>query len=128
VGTGLLAAGNIMIALNRLLFHATRQQIKLSAAVLSISFFISLLVVQSFIYDQSVLSWIIVTSIFSFVITAGLALGYVKKIAWVSSLSPLRKVVIGSTLISAISMPMFYQTYLNQLDRELLQTAREFAQ
>ena len=127
VGTGLLAAGNIMIALNRLLFHATRHQIKLSASVLSISFFISLIVIQSFIYEQPVLNWIIFTCIFSFIITAGLALGYVKKITWISSLSPLRKVVLGSTLISAISMPMFYQTYLNQLDRELLQTAREFA-
>lgn len=128
VGICVLAAGNIFIALNRVLFRATRQQVKLSASVLSIMFFISLFVVHFFIHDQPVLNWIFYTSICSFIITAALALGYTYNVIWISSLSPLRKVVLGSILIAAISMPMFYQAYLNNLDTELLQTAQEYAQ
>ncbi|SHE82162.1 His Kinase A (phospho-acceptor) domain-containing protein [Fodinibius roseus] len=128
VGTGLLAAGILIITLNRILFRVTRQQLKLSATVLPITFFISLFIAQFFIHGQPVLNWIFFTSIFGFIITAGMALGYAQNIVWISSLSPLRKVVLGSIFIAAVSMPMFYQAYLNHLDAQLLQTAREYGQ
>lgn len=128
VGLSILALGNLLIALNRMLFRITRDQVNLSASVLSISFFICLFIVQFFIQDESVLNWIFLTSVCSFIIAAGMALGYIQNTLWIPSLSPLRTVVLGSTLIAAISMPMFYEAYLNRLDKELLLAAREFAQ
>ncbi|SMO60886.1 sensor histidine kinase [Fodinibius sediminis] len=128
VGLSIFALGNLLISLNLLLFRTTHHQVKLSASVLSISFFISLFISQLFIYDQAVLNWLFLTGTCSFIIITGMALGYARNIAWIASLSPLRKVVLGSILIAAISMPMFYQAYLNHLDAELMQTAREYAQ
>ncbi|MCW9707439.1 sensor histidine kinase [Fodinibius salsisoli] len=127
VGISLLALGILLITLNRFLFRTTRSHIKLSVSILSISFIISLFAVQILVLEQAALNWIFYSSICSFICIAGIALGHSKRNVWIYSLSPLRHVVLASTLIAAISMPMFYQAYLQNLDQELLKTARNFA-
>jgi signal transduction histidine kinase len=126
VGVSFLALGIMLITLNRFLFRTTRSHINLSASVLGISFFISLLAVQLLVLNEAVLSWVFYSTICSFIIIMGIALGQAHRNIWIFSLSPLRQIVLASTLIAAISMPMFYQTYLQNLDKELLQTAQKF--
>ena len=127
IGLSLLALGIFLIALNRLLFRATRDHLKLSVSVLTISFFIGLFFTQLFIPQQLVLGWVFFTSICFFAVISGIALGYAQNINWICSLSPLRKVILGSMLIAGLSIPILYQAYLTNLDEELISNARQFA-
>ncbi len=128
IGMSLLAMGIILVALNRLLFRITDDQFKLTASVLAILFIIGLFIAQLFIPSSMVFNWIFYTSIISFAIIFGISVGYFREFIWVTSLSPLRKIVLGSLIISIAGIPIIYQASLSNTDNELWENALNFNQ
>lgn len=128
IGISVLAAGIILVALNRLLFRVTREHVKLSTSVIGASFLISLFIVQLFIQEQFIFNWIFYSSILAFAIVLGISLGYVNRVPWVISMSPLRKVFLGSLVIAIAGTPIVQQAALNKIDDELWQKAFQYSQ
>ncbi len=128
LGMSVLALGIILTAINRLLFRTTSEYFKLTASVLAITFGICLFVLQLFMPLELSLSRILYTSFLSFAIILGFAAAYVKDIIWVTEMSPLRKIVIGSFVIAGLCIPAIYQASLVNVDNELWKTAQNYAQ
>lgn len=122
-----LAAGNILIALNRMLFRFTKEHLKLTASVLSVSFFISLFVAQLFISERLIFNWMFYSSIIGFVIVMGIPVAYEGRKDRMNNKSLLRKIVIASFLIAVIGMPPLYQAALNHIDNKLWQRADNYS-
>src|SRR5699024_37401 len=128
LGLALLALGVILITLNRLLLRVTREHIKVSSAVLVIFFLIGLFISRLLIFNQPIPVWLLLSCLCCFTNIFGFALGYATKVHWVSHLSPLRKIILGSIFIAGVSMPMLYHAYFTDLDNNLMSKARSVAQ
>jgi len=128
LGMSVLALGIILISLNRLLFRATSEYIKLTASVLIISFGISLFVAQLFMPLELTFFRILYTSFLSFAVILGFAIAHFRDTSWITDMSPLRKIVIGSFVIAGLSIPVIYQASLEKVDNQLWTTAKEYAQ
>lgn len=128
IGIATLAAGNILVALNRLLFRITEEHLKLTASVLSASFFVSLFVVQLFIPQQLIFNWSFNASILSFAIVLAISASFSKDIPLIKAESPLRKVVVGSILIAIACTSVIYQAERSNTDDKLWQTALNYSQ
>ncbi len=128
VGLTLLSLGILLSSLNLLLFRSTLNHIRLSATIVVIAFIIVLLLTQLWVLSLPALNWLLYTSLAAFAIILFIAIGHAQDIPWISSLSPLRNIVMGSIFIATLGVPMFYQSYLIHIDEELLQTAKDYAQ
>ena len=128
LGMATLAAGNILIVLNRMLFRFSREHLKLTASVISISFMISLFVAQLFIPERLIFSWIFYSSIMGFIIVLTTAVAYEKELSQLTRKSRMRKAIIGSFLIAVVCLPAIYQAAFNNTDDKLWQRASSYAQ
>ena len=128
LGFSTLAAGNILVVLNRMLFRFSREHLKLTSSVLSASFIVSLFIAQLFIPERLIFSWIFYSSIMGFVIVLTIAIAYEKAPSLLSHTSRLRKVIIGSFLIAIVCLPALYQAAFINIDDKLWQRASSYAQ
>ncbi|PAU94070.1 hypothetical protein CK503_07605 [Aliifodinibius salipaludis] len=128
LGLATLAAGNILIVLNRMLFRFSREHLKLTSSVLSASFFISLFIAQLFIPERFIFNWMFYSSIMGFAIVLMTAFAYEKNVSQLTHKSRLRKSIIGSFLIATVCLPVLYQAALNSTDHKLWQRASSYAQ
>ena len=128
LGLATMAAANILIVLNRMLFQFSKEHLKLTAAVLSISFFISLFIAQLFITDRLIFNWMFYSSIIGFTIILILTVGYTKKLNQFVNISNFRKLIVSSFLIAIVCMPVLYQAAQNNLDNKLWQRTTTYAQ
>jgi len=127
IGIASVAVGNLLLAFNRLLMRITQEHLKLTISVLSTSFFLSLFVAQLFIPEQFIFNWIFYSSIWAFGVIFSIAVGFSMDISWITNMSPLRKVVVGSLIISVVGTPILYQTSLKKTDDELWETALNYS-
>ena len=128
LGMATLAAGNILVVLNRMLFRFSREHLKLTSSVLSVSFILSLFVAQLFIPERLIFNWMFYSSIIGFIIVLTIAIAYEKKLSQLTRKSRIRKVIIGSFLIAIACLPALYQAALNDTDHKLWQRASSYAQ
>jgi signal transduction histidine kinase len=128
VGIATLGVGCILTAINQILFRVTKEHLKLSTLVLSVTFFINLFVVQLFVSEQFIFNWMFYSSIFSFGIIIITSASLESKDSRVSSMSSLRKVVLGSFVIAIVNTPVIYQASLQHVDNQLRQTATNYIQ
>ena len=127
IGVATLAAGIFLVAINRMLFRITKEHFKLSASVFIAAFAISLLVAQLFLPQQFIFNWFFYSSIVAFAIVLSIAAGYSLNMPWITVMSPLRGVVMGSCFIAIIGTPVIYQAAIHNTDDELWETALSYA-
>src|SRR5699024_7341692 len=118
-----LALGLILVVLNRLLFKITTEHFKLSISVLATVFIIGLFVFQLYTPYGTAFNWLFTSSVFGFAVIIVLSAGHYKHLNWVRALSPVRRAVLYSLLIAAVTTPVIYQAALENTDRALWQTA-----
>ncbi|WP_445666557.1 ATP-binding protein [Fodinibius sp. AD559] len=128
LGVAILAAGNILVLLNRMLLRFSREHLKLTSSVLSTSFIISLFVAQLFIPERFIFNWMFYSSIMGFIIVLTIAIAYEANLKKLTNKSHLRKAIIGSFLIAIVCLPALYQAALNSTDDKLWQRASSYAQ
>ncbi len=128
MGLSTLAAGIFLIALNRTLFRINREHVKLTASVVTTTFFISLFIAQIVIPERLIFNWIFYSCLLGFVIIVAISITYANHRSTVAETSPLRKVIISSVLIAIICTPVIYQTSLVNIDENLWQTAQNYSQ
>lgn len=128
LGLATLAAGNLMVVLNRMLFRFSREHHKLTSSVLSASFIISLFIAQVFIPERLIFNWMFYSSILGFIIVLAIAIVYEKNLGQITQKSRLRKTIIASFLIAVVSLPALYQAALNHIDSNLWHRATSYAQ
>lgn len=128
IGVATLAVGNLLLAFNRLLLRITQEHIKLTLSVLSASFFLSFFIAQLFIPEQLIFNWIFYSGIFAFAVIIGISTGFSIDTPWITNMSPLRKVVIGSLVIAVAGTPILYQASVKKLDEQLWETALNYSQ
>jgi len=127
IGMSILSLSIFLITVNRLMFRITEEHFKVSTSVIATSFIISFFITRLFFPDQLTFNWIFYSSIISFAIILGVAAGYSRNIIWISEMSPLRKIVLGSLMISAVSIPILYHTSIDHTDDELLENAVNYS-
>lgn len=127
-GIATLGAGSFLVAINQMLFRIIKEHLKLTVSILSTAFFISLFVFQLFIPEHFIFNWMFYASILSFSIIVVVSADLEVEGSWISSMSLLRKVVLGSLIIAIASMPAVYQASLEHVDDRLRQTADNYAQ
>lgn len=128
LGMAVLALGILLIAINRLLFRCTANHLKLIAPVLGISFVIGLLGARLLLPLDLALDRMLYISILAFVIVMGISVAYYQEQSWMTEMSILRKVVIGSFVIAALCIPVINQASLTSTDENLWKTAQNFSQ
>lgn len=128
LGLASIAVANILMSLNRMLFRFSKEHLKLTATVLSISFFISLFIAQLFIADRLILNWMFYSSIIGFSILLVLTISYAKGVSQIVDTSDFRKLIISSFLIGIVCMPVLYHAAENNLDDKLWQRATTYVQ
>lgn len=128
IGLATLAAGNILVVLNRMLFRFSKEHLKLTSTILSVSFIISLFIAQLFIPERLIFNWMFYSSIMGFVIVLAIAIAYEKNFSQIAQKSRIRKVIIGSFLISIICLPALYKAAHNNIDNKLWERAASYAQ
>ena len=128
LGLVTLAAGNILIVLNRMLFRFSREHLKLTSSVLSTSFILSLFAAQLFIPERLIFNWMFYSSIMGFFIVLTIAAAYEKELSRLTRKSSMRKAIIGSFLIAIVCLPALYKAALNDTDDKLWQRASSYAQ
>ncbi|MEL7833792.1 ATP-binding protein [Fodinibius sp. N2] len=128
LGLATIAAANILMSLNRMLFRFAKEHLKLTAAVLSVSFFISLFIAQLFIAERLILNWMFYSSIIGFAIILVLTMGYAKGVCQIVNTSDFRKLTISSFLIAIVCMPVLYHAAQNNMDEKLWQRALTYVQ
>lgn len=128
LGIASVAVGNLLLTFNRLLLRITQEHLKLTVSVLSTSFFLSLFFAQLFISEQLLFNWLFYTCIWAFIVVLGIAVGFATDIPWITNMSPLRKIVVGSIVISIVGTPVLYQASLHNTDNELWETAFNYSQ
>ncbi len=128
LGMATLAAGNILVVINRMLFRFSREHLKLTSSVLSVSFIISLFVAQLFIPERFIFNWLFYSSIMGFIIVLTIAITYERDLNNLTNKSHLRKTIIGSFLIAIVCLPTIYQAALNSTDDKLWKRASSYAQ
>ncbi|MGD8747405.1 MAG: ATP-binding protein [Balneolaceae bacterium] len=127
LGIAILALGVFLITINRLLFRISQEHFKVSASVLATTFVISLFVTRQFFPDQLTLNWIFFSSILSFTIVTGVAAGKSQNLVWITGISPLRTIVLGSLAISLVSLPILYRSTIDHIDDELWKSAQTYS-
>lgn len=127
MGTAILALGYILIAINRLLFRITSDHFKLTASVLAITFVISFSIAQLFMSFDLSLNRRLYIGVLGFSLAVGFAFARFRALHWVSNMSPLRMIMIGSFAIAALGLPVLYQASLVKTDKELMETAQNYA-
>lgn len=128
MGMSVLALGLILIAITQLLFRSTSDHFKLTGSVLIISFLISLFVAQLFLPIDLSLNRILYIGILGFSIIIGFAYARFRNTLWISDMSLLRQIIIGSFVIAGLSIPVIYQISLVKMDKKLLETAQNYAE
>ncbi|NIT56075.1 MAG: hypothetical protein GWN00_07495, partial [Aliifodinibius sp.] len=123
LGMATLAAGNILVVINRMLFRFSREHLKLTSSVLSVSFIISLFVAQLFIPERFIFNWLFYSSIMGFIVVLTIAITYERDLNNLTNKSLLRKTIIGSFLIAIVCLPTLYQAALNSTDDKLWKRA-----
>ncbi|MDZ7658880.1 ATP-binding protein [Fodinibius sp.] len=128
LGMATLAAGILLVVLNRMLFRFSREHLKLTSSVLSTSFILSLFAAQLFIPERLIFNSMFYSSILGFIIVLTIAISYEKELSQLTRKSRMRKVIIGSFLIAIVCLPAIYQAALNNTDDKLWQRASSYAQ
>ncbi|MGM0546991.1 MAG: ATP-binding protein [Bacteroidota bacterium] len=128
IGLTTIAAGNIFVALNRMLFRFTDEHIKLASSVLSVSFLFSLFILQLFIPERLIFNWMFYSSIIAFITVLSIALIYEKNIADFRNKSLLRKIIMASFVVATISMPTLYQSAIDNIDKKVWERAQSYSQ
>jgi len=127
IGTAILSLGIILTTINRLLFRITKEHFKVSASVLATSFVISLFISRSFFPNQPTLNWIFFSSLISFAFILGISLSFSRRITLFTEMSPLRSIVLGSLIISLVSVPILYHATIDHTDKELWDNALKYS-
>lgn len=128
LGLATVAAGNIFIVVNRILFRFCKEHLKLTLSVLSASFFLSLFVAQLFITERLIFNWMFFSSVIGFSVVLLIAFSYEKKLSYLTNKSLFRKVLTVSFLIAIVCMPVLYQTAHNNIDQKLWQRTLDYSQ
>lgn len=127
LGAFLAALGILLVSLNRFLFKYARSQRPFVASILFAAFFLTLFTAQLLLPAWMVLNWVFYLSIGIFVAIFSLSLIYEAYEDVIASSSQLRRVVISSFFLALLGLPILYQTYLGNMDRQLWERAVEYS-
>lgn len=127
IGIAFFSVGLTLFSINRFVLESGENYFKIISVVIAISFFIALLMAQIIIPESIRLNWATRTTFFAFVIIYLLTLAFTRKTHLFSQFSMLRSIVLTSTLISIVAIPVIYNAYLQRQDTNLEQQAIVFA-